>query len=231
MVRPLAFLSLCLGLALAGCTPPASEWTPAEAPKDIHVDYVRLQHVASFAPNSSKLSTDEAGKLSYFLDTAEVTPQDHVYFEPSASDRLATARIAQLAHSLSRRGLGATTLPAAAVTSPNHMNIYVERYVVTPPDCPNWTKPATGDHSNTTSSNFGCADATNLGLMVADPRDLVVGRHLDPASGDAALAGVARYRTGNVQSLTPSSASTTYATPSGGGGGGGNGGGNGGSGQ
>jgi len=229
MVRPLAFLCLGLGLALAACTPPASEWSEAEAPKDIHVDYVRLHHVAAFAPNSNKLSSAEAEKLTYFLDTAEVTPDDRIYFEPSAGDRLATSRIAQLAHSLNRRGLGATTLPAAAsIASPDHMNIYVERYVVTPPDCPNWTKPATGDHSNTPSSNFGCADATNLGLMVADPRDLVVGRRLEPARGDAALAGVARYRTGNVQSLTPTSASTTYAAPTGGGGGGA---GNGGSGQ
>ncbi|HEX9489010.1 MAG TPA: CpaD family pilus assembly lipoprotein, partial [Stellaceae bacterium] len=67
---------------------------------------------------------------------------------------------------------------------------------VTPPDCPNWSKPASGDHSNTLPSNFGCADATNLGLMVADPRDLVLGRSLGPPRGDPALYGYSRYRTG-----------------------------------
>ncbi len=233
MVRSLAFLCLSLGLAVAGCTPPASEWTPAEAPKDLHVDYVKLRHVATFAPSANKLSQDESEKLAYFLDTAEATPDDRIYFEPSAGDPMATARIAQLAHDLSRRGLGAATLPAVATTgSPNHMNIYIERYVVRPPDCPNWTKPAAGDHSNTVSSNYGCADATNLSLMVADPRDLLTGRPLDPPRGDAALAGVQRYRTGNVLSLTPSSSSTVYAvTPSSGNGGAGGAGGGAGGGQ
>jgi len=87
--------------------------------------------------------------------------------------------------------------PRLLIVAEEHSSaVVVERYVVTPPDCPNWTKPPYGDHSNTPASNFGCATATNLGLMVADPRDLVIGRSLGPPRGDPALYGYSRYRVG-----------------------------------
>jgi pilus assembly protein CpaD len=99
------------------------------------------------------------------------------------------------------------------------MMVFVERYVVTPPDCPNWTKPASGDWSNTMPSNFGCADATNFSLMVADPRDMVMGRALGPPQGAPALYAYERYRGGKVKDPSATSASSTYAAqPSSGGG-------------
>jgi len=42
---------------------------------------------------------------------------------------------------------------------------------------------------------------TNLGLMVAEPRDLERGRALAPADGVHAAEAVARYRTGKVYEL------------------------------
>ena len=46
------------------------------------------------------------------------------------------------------------------------------------------------DFTNTLTSNCGCATATNLGLMVASPADLVSGRTLAPADGQPAVAAV-----------------------------------------
>jgi pilus assembly protein CpaD len=195
--RLLRHLFLCFGLALAGCTPQISEWSDAEASKPIRVDYVRLQHDTAFLPGSAELAEGEADGLAAFLDQAEVAADDHVFFQPASKDKLAAARIGQLARELGQRGIGATTLPPIATTAgADQMAVVVERYVVTPPDCPNWSKPAAGDHSNTLPSNFGCADATNFSLMVADPRDLVVGRSPGPPVGDPAIAGYGRYRNG-----------------------------------
>ena len=195
--RSLRHLCFCLALALAGCTPPTSEWSDSEASKEIRVDYVRLQHDTVFTPGSADLAAGEADSLASFLDQAEVAGGDHVFFQPASDDKLAAARIGQLTRQLVRRGIGATTLPPAGnIVAADHMAIVVERYVVTPPACPNWSKAPTGDHSNGLASNFGCADATNLGLMVADPRDLLVGRPLGPPRGDPALYGYARYRNG-----------------------------------
>jgi len=213
-------LYLCFGLALAGCTPPVSEWSDAEASKQIRVDYVRLQHEAAFMPGSADLAEGEAEGLAAFLEQAEVAPQDQVFFQPASNDKLAAARIGQLARELTQRGIGATTLPPSATAiAADHMTVVVERYVVTPPDCPNWSKPPSGEHANTLPSNFGCADATNLGLMVADPRDLVVGRSPGPPRGDPALYGYARFRNGKP--AKPDTASTSGSFSSSGSGSGG----------
>lgn len=205
-------LFLCLGLALAGCTSPSSEWSDAEASKQIRVDYVRLQHDLAFKPGSADLAEGEADGLATFFAQAEVQGGDHIFFQPSTNDKLTAARISQLTHELVQRGLGATTLPASPTPeAADHMAVIIERYVVTPPDCPNWSKPASGDHGNTLPSNFGCADATNLGLMVADPRDLIIGRTLGPVRGDPALYGYSRYRVGKPRSPSTTGTSGSFS--------------------
>jgi pilus assembly protein CpaD len=222
MTRP-AFLLPCLALLLlaAGCTPPAAEWTPAEAPKTPHVDYIRLQHDAVFQPGTPDLAGGEAGGLTGFLTHAGVTPEDHVYFEAASDDRLSLSRISRLTKVADEHGIGARILPPAAEVAPDSIRVVVERYVVTPPNCPNWTAPPVGGHDNQPGSNFGCADATNLSLMVAEPGDLVIGRTLDPAQGDAAFAAVARYRQGKVKDPGTQGASTTYGAAQSSSGGGG----------
>jgi hypothetical protein len=60
---------------------------------------------------------------------------------------------------------------------------------------------------------FGCANALNLRLMVADPRDLERGAALAPASGDAAFAAAERHRLGEVKPLGASSQPSAPAAP------------------
>jgi pilus assembly protein CpaD len=71
--------------------------------------------------------------------------------------------------------------------------------LVTLPRCPNWSQPPSHDFTNATSSNFGCATATNLGIMVAKPGDLVAARTLGPAPGQPAAAAVNTYLNNKIQ--------------------------------
>jgi len=48
-------------------------------------------------------------------------------------------------------------------------------YVVVRPGCPDWTDGPDWVLQNKNSSNFGCATANNLGLMLANPADYVHG--------------------------------------------------------
>jgi pilus assembly protein CpaD len=184
---------------------------------------VRLTHPAMFGPNAVKLSSEESQKLSAFLDNAQVSADDHVYIEqPANGDRLAAQRVGQIAHQLAARGIGVRTLPAKGDIPADQLTVLVERYVVTPPTCPDWTKDPVADHENEVYSNFGCANVTNLGLMVADPRDLVIGRQMGPEVGNPALAGVARYRDGKPKGLISAGSYQAGSGPqnnSGGGGG------------
>ncbi|MBT7526701.1 MAG: hypothetical protein HN658_05330, partial [Rhodospirillales bacterium] len=84
------------------------------------------------------------------------------------------------------------------------VRIVVHRFVVTAPRCPDWRKTPASDGANTQSSNLGCANTVNLGLMVANPRDLVSGRETGPMDGTRAAAGINRYRNGKVTKLLDS---------------------------
>jgi pilus assembly protein CpaD len=76
------------------------------------------------------------------------------------------------------------------------VTVTVGRYVATPPPCPNWEKPPGYDWANTPMSNLGCATASNLGLMLADPGDLVRGREVGASDGTAQAKAVEQFRTG-----------------------------------
>jgi pilus assembly protein CpaD len=221
--RILPGLTLSIGLALAACNPLTPPFKPGDSSyKQLKVDYVRLTHPAVFGPNAVKLSSDESQKLSAFLDNAQVSADDHVYIEqPASGDRLSAQRISQIAHQLAARGIGVRTLPDKGDIPADQLTVLVERYVVTPPSCPDWTKDPVADHDNEVYGNFGCANVTNLGLMVADPRDLVIGRQMGPEVGNPALAGIARYRDGKPKALISAGGYTTGAGPQNGSGGGG----------
>jgi len=72
---------------------------------------------------------------------------------------------------------------------------------------------------------FGCADAYNMGQMLARPRDAAVGRSGGPADATINALAILRYREGKIPALNTSGMS---GAPAGGGGGGGSGGGAGG---
>jgi type IV pilus biogenesis protein CpaD/CtpE len=46
---------------------------------------------------------------------------------------------------------------------------------------------------------FGCADAYNMGQMLARPRDAAVGRDPGPADATVSSAAIQRYRDGKVR--------------------------------
>ena len=80
--------------------------------------------------------------------------------------------------------------------------ITTEYFVVRTPDCPSSdVQPGTPLHKQYRSPSFGCATAANLAMMVSDPRELVKGRNLAPASGTRLVGAVQRYQTNTVTPL------------------------------
>lgn len=65
------------------------------------------------------------------------------------------------------------------------MRVIVSRSVASVPGCPSWADRSGADFVGGLSDNYGCASASNLAAMIADPRDLVDGREaaLDPTNG------------------------------------------------
>ncbi len=212
------WLAIACG-ALQACDTPG-EWSAVEAPRQLRVDFQRMTHTAAYIADATQLTPSEQQSLATFLQVAEVTTDDRVYLEATNNDRLNASRISALAGNLTRLGYVVGTLPPTRDAVPsNAILVAVERYVVTPPNCPNWTKSPSGDPENAASSNFGCATENNLGLMIADPRDLVIGRGMGPESAERAGLAIQRYREGKTAPLPSATAGTTYnfsVNPSGG---------------
>lgn len=225
MATPILRLaSLAVGLVLIGCTPPADRAGLPDGistAKALNVDHVRVPHVVTFMPGGAQPTPGAVDNLIAFLRRAGLRSGDRVYLEPAAGDRVATARIGNLLHALEGRGIGAQTLPPAQDLAGDQLRVLVDRYLVVLPPCPDWTRSPIDDHDNSPDSNFGCATVSNLGLMVADPRDLVMGREMGPADADPATLAVARYRAGQPKPLSSGGASTSsggMSSSSGGGG-------------
>ena len=202
---PSGAMVLMLGvIALAACAPRTTYWSPAESPKKNRVSWAEFHHPVRFAGTSTTLARDEQEALLRFLHRVGRGQGVRIVLAagPSENARVALRRETALADFLRGRGYAVSLgeLPTGAEFRDSGARVTVGRHVVKPPNCPDWSKPATGDPANRVSSNFGCATETNLGLMVADPGMLLRGvDEVGPADGEAVAKGIKSYREGEIE--------------------------------
>jgi len=217
----LAVLPLILGLSAC-----AAEYSKSEAPDTLRVDGGESRLSIAFAGGSDRLAAGEAARLDRMVLAGTIRPADRVRVAASGPPGLAERRAAAISRELLRYGIVAQTTALDAVPA-NHAIVSVGRYSVTLPDCPNWSQSLSYDFTNAFTSNYGCANATNLGLMVASPGDLVSGRSFSGTNAQVTANAMQRYLTDRVKP-PPSPTATPFGGGGGGGGGGGDSGGGGG---
>ncbi len=185
-------------LTLAACQPTLTEWTASESPKTIDVQ--RLSGSLNLAVAGAALTADQAGQIDGFLSRQGNLFNLRVTLasRDGQADNLGAVEQFLIGRGVRPSHITRGTMPLSGA---GNVEIVAEHYVSAPPSCPDWTHANILDGTNSNSSNFGCATASNLARMVADPRDLVVGRSLAPASGAAAAAAVGRYNADEVKEL------------------------------
>jgi pilus assembly protein CpaD len=194
-------------LLLAGCDlqPDGAvrpDWTPMQAPKTNQVTVVHNDVVIPFAPGSARLGASEVAQLDRFVARSDRSQVTVVIGPATGPGALAEQRGREIQGQLARRGIAASLVRGETDRlAVNTVLVSIDRYVVTTPRCPDFSKPTESNYANTPDSNFGCANAQNLGVMVADPADLTRGRELGPQDGTQAVGAIQRYRTGKVTPL------------------------------
>jgi pilus assembly protein CpaD len=217
MKTHLSLLALSLTSALAACV---TDYTKSEAPNNLRVDGAQHSAELSFVPGSARLAHADA--IAQLVAAGQIGPSDRVTIAAGGPPRLAAQRTAVISSELLRYRIVADASPLDNIPA-NQAILAIGRYTVTLPPCPNWSSPPQAEYTNQHNSNWGCAAATNLGLMVAQPADLVSGRAVGPAPATPNVTAVTRYLEDRVKQ-PPTPTASPFAAPTGGGGGDGGGG-------
>ena len=203
-------LALCLApLAISACTDhrlvTAATWKQQEEFARPQVQRVDAQHVVPFAPKALEMTDVEREALAMFVRQNNVQPGSHVSVATPAKTATQTARsrnrLASVRNELQRLGISSTVVQAEPTndqSTGDEVVVFAQTVAVLPPDCPGYNTPTSLDYEYRPATRLGCANAINLGLMVANPSDLAQGRPVAPADGEAMALGVQRYRTGTV---------------------------------
>ncbi|MGB0682958.1 MAG: CpaD family pilus assembly lipoprotein [Magnetovibrionaceae bacterium] len=210
-MKPLSktIIILLAGLGLGACTAGGAgleDWSNVHAlPTPEAKSTVYAQDVR-FDANSHLLGEAEVTNLRNFLERTEVRPGDRLIIQTAGKggitpDPVAERRIAKLEGTLAIWGYGAEIVRADLPG--DRLRVAIERVSVVFPGCPDWTREPGRHFNNQPHGNFGCATAMNLGLMVADPRDLMGGRDPGPGVGEFQVLGQQRYRKGETTAIEP----------------------------
>lgn len=193
-------------LAACAITDPLPSAPPAVRSPAATAEPVTLVHHVAFTAGEAVLAPGEAQRLQEFLATLPrlETGRPALLARTTAGrGDLASRRIGAVEGAARRSGFGdvaAEILPQGSGTV-DAVEVVATTWTVRLPHCPDWSRDLTFDARNLPLSDLGCATATNLGLMVADPADLPAGRPLGPADGTREADAILRYRTDKVRPL------------------------------
>jgi pilus assembly protein CpaD len=89
-----------------------------------------------------------------------------------------------------------------ALSAADEVKITYIRYQAHASDCGDWSVNLGDTSENKISPNLGCSTQHNLAAMVADPRDLVTPKPLEPDDAQRRLTVLEKYRKGDTTVAT-----------------------------
>ena len=177
-----------------------------------------FSHAIALQPSQAGLSNRQNASLSGFLAQTGRDRGDHYEIRTAytAPDQVIAGRNSKIAQDLRRsfvsQGVQADRIQLVHVPGfDNTLELVVRRYSIISPACGvidvnlghEW------EDEPVQNRDLGCANAYNLGQMIADPRDLVGGRPFDPASGEREAIGARQHGLGTIPELNTEETSTT----------------------
>jgi pilus assembly protein CpaD len=210
-LRELTVIGLAC-LAVVACSPkqgelgdkffPHAKWEQIPHSVDNMVEVVTLRHTVAFTGGERGLGTSESDALNDFIRSNRINARDEILVQAGSGDssREAMSRVAAIKSEFARRGLVASeSAPATGAGAPasNEVAVLITRAVVIPPDC----AVAQPEPTLRPEHTWGCSVNAALGMMVANPLDLVEGREMGPADSAQASGAVQRYRNDKVKAI------------------------------
>jgi len=176
----------------------------------------------AFPPGTGALDGGQANELRAMVAAGRRAQRDEfVVVTDGSGGGLQQARAEQVRKSLVNAGarwVDATVEPAMAM-GPDTVVVVRSEYRIAMRNCPDRQTGAMWNPNESLDRNYGCADAYNMGQMLARPRDAAIGRAPGPADATVNAAAIERYREGKVRSAPSSGGSSPAVVVNNGGGG------------
>ncbi len=201
-----------------------------QAAFDSRFDPVRADTMVavSFPPGAAGPDAAQVSELRTMVAAGRRAQRDEFVVVSDGSggpvQRLRAQRVGQSLADAGARWVSTSVEPSMA-TGPNSVVVVRSEYLLGYNNCPTYDPATIANPNEGVMPGFGCANAYNLGQMLARPRDAAVGRPAGPADATVNAAAIARYREGKVRTLstigtTGDSVSVGGGGATGGGGGG-----------
>lgn len=228
-IRRIALLGAALApMLVAGCAEDQERritfatWKQAEPVPQAQVSELPVHHSINFSGGEpSAFSETEREALQIFLRRNGIAPGSRVTLSSALPENgdpaLLGQRLSAVRNELAYLGYSTATLPpgtsAGVAPAPGIVVVTARVLAVVPPPCPGYNTPIQLDAEHRPILSIGCANATNLGMMVADPGDLQGGKPLSPADGAASAAAIQRYRANEVWPASAPSSAVPWGEP------------------
>jgi pilus assembly protein CpaD len=158
--------------------------------------------LVTFVPNRAELAAEESARLDAFLAgyvARNSGPLRLTAQRAAAADGLAVERLALLEGRAVAAGIPKSQVElglAEGKPGAGDAVVTFERYMAQVPECGDWSKNTASDWTNSPSSNFGCATQRYVGLMTADPQDLLRAQGAQSHDNAKLADTLAKYRAG-----------------------------------
>lgn len=213
-MRSIVFVILAAGtLGACGGDPVAEQ---ARAALRYEPERADTMLAVAFQPGTGRLDGGQLNELRAMVSAGRHAQRDEfVVVTDGSGGALQEMRAQHIRNTLAVAGarwVGRSVEPAMAM-GPNQVVVVRSEYRIGQRDCPNLNPAGIGNPNESAMGGFGCADAYNMGQMLARPRDAVVGRDPGPADGMVGADAVQRYREGRVRAIAATSTSGGAAAP------------------
>ncbi|MBP2301112.1 CpaD family pilus assembly lipoprotein [Azospirillum picis] len=220
---PLAVLGVLIAsAALPGCSPQPIYQEETAVQQQLTVAQSAEETTLDLPPGRRSLDGATIELLRRFARMDGNPYAAHILLTPG--DRVEEATLRNVLATLAAAGVPDRNMGVSSANRPAGRMLHLRREtaVLVIPDCPPLTRDTLLERENDTAFDLGrkalppprlgCATAANLGLMLADPRDLAEPQRSGPAAGAVMEDSVQRYRTNTPLRLDGGGASSASTT-------------------
>jgi len=194
-IRKTALIGFAAAFLTSACNNVPDHYKGAISLPKNEVEVANFSHQINFNGEDGGMSAADKAALDNFLNAQGARYGDQLVLDFAAGDGAWKTKMEAVNNFLKTRGFWAKFASSSgAVSNPGTAALVINRYTVITPDCKALSEESFVPTEMWLNKTFGCVTAHNLGMMVANPQDLIEGRPDTNADTFGAVRAIQLYR-------------------------------------